>query len=41
MNINERTKLRAEWEKVLDVETSPTDSTDVNMLSIGVELSTF
>mgnify|MGYP001819108995 CR=1 FL=1 len=41
MNINETTKLRAEWERVLDVETSPTDSTDINMLSIGVELSTF
>ena len=41
MNINENTKLRAEWEKVLDVETSDSGSTDVNMLSVGVELSTF
>jgi hypothetical protein len=41
MNINETTKLRAEWEKVLDVETSNTESTDVNMLSVGIELSTF
>jgi OOP family OmpA-OmpF porin len=41
MNINESTKLRAEWEKVLDVETSNTQSSDVNMLSVGVELSTF
>ncbi len=41
MNVNETTKLRAEWEKIQDVETSDTDSTDVNMLSVGVELSTF
>lgn len=41
MNINETTKLRAEWEKVLDVETTDSGSTDVNMLSVGVELSTF
>ncbi len=41
MNINEITKLRAEWEKVIDVETSDNQSTDVNMLSVGFELSTF
>ncbi len=41
MNINENTKLRAEWENVLDIETSDSDSTDVNMLSVGIELSTF
>ncbi|GAA0399301.1 outer membrane beta-barrel protein [Cocleimonas flava] len=41
MHINENTKLRAEWEKVLDVETSDSESSDINMLSVGVELSTF
>ncbi len=41
MHINETTKLRAEWEKVLDVETSDTESTDINMLSVGIELSTY
>lgn len=41
MNINENTKLRAEWEKILDVETSNSDSTDINMLSVGIELTTF
>ncbi len=41
MNMNETTKLRAEWEKVKDIETSSTEKTDVNVLSVGVELSTF
>jgi len=41
MNISEKTKLRAEWEKLPGIETSPTEETDVNMLSIGVELSTY
>lgn len=41
MHLNETTKLRAEWEKFPDIETSPTKDTDLNMLSIGVELSTF
>lgn len=41
MTLNETTKLRAEWEKVQGVETSNTEDTDVNMLSIGIELSTF
>ncbi len=41
MILNETTKIRAEWEKVLDVETSASEETDVNMLSIGIELSTF
>lgn len=41
MTLNETTKLRAEWEKIQDVETSSSEESDVNMLSIGVELSTF
>lgn len=41
MHINETTKLRAEWEKFPDIETSSSKETDVNMLSVGIELSTF
>jgi len=41
MSLNETTKLRAEWEKLTDVETSNSEDTDINMLSIGVEFSTF
>jgi len=41
MSLNETTKIRAEWEKIEGVDTSATEDTDVNMLSIGVELSTF
>ncbi len=41
MHISERTKLRAEWEKLPSIETAPGEKTDVNMLSIGVELSTY
>lgn len=41
MTLNETTKLRAEWEKISDIETSNSEDTDVNMLSVGVELSTF
>lgn len=41
MTLNETTKIRAEWEKITDVDTSSTEDTDVNMLSIGVEFSTF
>ncbi|MGK0270287.1 MAG: OOP family OmpA-OmpF porin [Cocleimonas sp.] len=41
MTLNETTKIRAEWEKILDVETSNSEKSDINMLSIGVEISTF
>ena len=41
MHISEKTKLRAEWEKLPSIETAPGEKTDVNMLSIGVELSTY
>lgn len=41
MGLNETTKLRAEWEKFPSIETSDSDKTDVNMLSVGVELSTY
>lgn len=39
MTFNETTKLRAEWEKVLNVDTGSSE-TDVNIITIGVELST-
>lgn len=41
MHISEKTKLRAEWEKLPSIETASGEKTDVNMLSIGVELSTY
>ncbi len=41
MDLNETTKLRAEWEKFPSIETSNSEKTDVNMLSVGVELSTY
>ena len=41
MNLSETTKLRAEWEKIPSVKTSPTTDTNVTMMSVGVELSTY
>lgn len=41
MSLNDTTKLRAEWEKFPNIDTSDSEKTDVNMLSIGVELSTY
>ncbi len=41
MHLSETMNLRAEWEKFPSIETSPTDDTDINMLSVGVELSTY
>lgn len=41
MHINETMSLRAEWEKFPGIETSDDDDTDVNMLSVGVELTTY
>jgi len=41
MRINETTSLRAEWEKFPGIETSSSEDTDVNMLSVGIELSTY
>lgn len=40
MMLNPTTKLRAEWETIKGVETSKSEESDVNMLSIGVELNT-
>ncbi len=41
MNLSDTMKLRAEWEKFPGVETSGSEETDMNMLSVGVELSTY
>ncbi len=41
MHMSETTSLRAEWEKYPGIETSSSEDTDIDMLSVGVELSTF
>lgn len=41
MALNETTKIRAEWEKVTDIETSGAEDSDINMLSVGFEFNTF
>jgi hypothetical protein len=41
MHINETTRLRAEWEKFPNIDTSSSESSDMSMLSLGIELSTF
>lgn len=41
MQMNENTKLRAEWEQFPGIETSATEESDINMLSVGIELSTY
>ena len=41
MHMSETTNLRAEWEKYPGIETSSSEDTDINMLSVGVELATF
>ncbi len=41
VNLNESMKLRAEWERLPTIETSHTEETDIDMLSVGIELSTY
>ena len=41
VNLSESMKLRAEWESLPSIATSNTEETDIKMLSVGVELSTF
>ena len=41
VNLSESMKLRAEWERLPSIETSHTEETDIDMLSVGIELSTF
>lgn len=40
MNFNESMKLRAEWEKIPGIKTSTSEEQDVDMLSVGIEMST-
>lgn len=41
MNLSESTRIRAEWEQFPGIETNNTEDTDINMLSVGIELSTY
>jgi OOP family OmpA-OmpF porin len=40
INLNETMKLRAEWEHLPSISTSNTEESDIDMMSIGIELST-
>ncbi len=40
ISLSESMKLRAEWERLPSITTSNTEESDMNMMSIGVELST-
>ena len=41
VSLNESMKIRAEWERLPEVSTSNTESSDIDMMSIGIEISTF
>jgi OOP family OmpA-OmpF porin len=41
VSLNESMKIRAEWERLPEVSTSNTASSDIDMMSIGIEISTF
>jgi len=41
MHINASTNIRAEWQQFPSIEVSDDEKTDINMLSVGVEISTF
>ena len=41
MHISETTNIRAEWQQFPNVEVSSEEKNDINMLSVGVELSTY
>lgn len=41
MHLNESTNLRAEWEKYPGLDIKDNGDTDINVLSVGIELSTF
>jgi len=40
VNLSESMKLRAEWERLPTIETSNTEESDIDILSVGIELST-
>jgi OOP family OmpA-OmpF porin len=41
MHISETANIRAEWQQFPSVEVSDNEKTDINMLSVGVEISTY
>ncbi len=41
MHINASTNIRAEWQQFPSIEVSTDEKTDINMLSVGVEISTY
>ncbi len=41
MHINASTSIRAEWQRFPNIEVSADEKTDINMLSVGVEISTY
>jgi len=41
INLNESMKIRAEWERLPSVATSNTEESDIDMLSVGIEIATF
>jgi OOP family OmpA-OmpF porin len=40
ISLNESMKIRAEWERLPAVSTSHTEASDIDMMSIGIEIST-
>ena len=40
VNLSETMKLRAEWERLPSISTSTTEESDIDMMSVGIELST-
>ncbi|MCK5810254.1 MAG: porin family protein [Cocleimonas sp.] len=40
VSLSETMKLRAEWERLPSISTSNTEESDIDMMSIGIELST-
>lgn len=41
VNLSETMKLRAEWERIPSIETSHIEDSNVDMFSIGIEMSSF
>jgi OOP family OmpA-OmpF porin len=41
VNLNESMKVRVEWERLPSVSTSNSEESDIDMLSVGIEMATF
>jgi OOP family OmpA-OmpF porin len=41
VNLNESMKVRAEWERLPSISTSKSEASDIDMLSVGIEIATF